>query len=233
VASSRLVRVTAVVALAPIALVHCGAFDAAEEAPPITTDAQASDGTAPALDGPAPILDGTIVDVVEDASGKDAAPCIPPPTRLVFVTSTPFLADQGRKSADTQCQAEADAALLCGTFVAWLSMSGANAIDRLADAPYERIGGVRVFDNKAELIATGIRTPIKTASGGTPPMMLIWTGTKANGTVADKTCNGWTSSSGITEGTVGDVAVTGALGWSDRGFVSCNASMRAIVCFQQ
>lgn len=72
-------------------------------------------------------------------------------------------------AADTVCQQEADAADLPGTYVAWLSDSSTNAIDRLTGARgWVRLDGRPVIDRPSDLPARSMRYPILFESGGVP-----------------------------------------------------------------
>lgn len=114
------------------------------------------------------------------------------PPNVAFVTSTTTTGNMGGLAgADQMCAERALAAGLSGTFVAWLSSSEANAIDRLAGA-----GGWLRTDGKP--FANDPRGPIY------HPLALdefgsdIWvgsalTGTNAGGTVTpEQTCEDWT-----------------------------------------
>ncbi|PCJ42687.1 MAG: lectin [SAR86 cluster bacterium] len=118
----------------------------------------------------------------------------------------------GLAGADAICQSQADAAGLDGTFRAYLSTQGSNAVnarDRIGEGPWFNVQGARVAANVEELhslnhrvgassalTATGNRIP---GSGFSPNRHDVLTGSQADGTAyppgEDMTCNNWTSSS--------------------------------------
>lgn len=124
----------------------------------------------------------------------EALPTDPP--NVAFVTSTTTTGDMGGLAgADQLCAERALAAGLPGTFIAWLSSSAEDAIDRLAGA-----GGWLRTDGKP--FANDPRGPIYY------PLRLdefgndLWTGsaltgTNASGTVSPgQTCQDWTAPAG-------------------------------------
>src|SRR5689334_19443588 len=89
---------------------------------------------------------------------------------VVFVTSgtTPAtFAAPPLASADGVCASRAVAKGLPGTFVAWLSTSTTDAIDRLAGSRgWVRVDGAPVADTAAEMIAGRIYNPINVDEAG-------------------------------------------------------------------
>jgi len=93
-----------------------------------------------------------------------AGSCVPtpPPTteRKVFVTSGTFQGNLGGVSgADDLCIGQAAAADLSGTWRAWVSDTTRNAEIILQDFTYTRIDGIKVADNKADLLDGSLDAP--------------------------------------------------------------------------
>lgn len=184
-----------------------------------------------------------------DAPPAPDAPVTPPGLR-VFVTSLRYPADlrsaggqaTGLASADHICQTLADAAQLGGTFRAWLSTSGTNAIDHvLGDGPWYRIDGALAFPNRATLGTTPLVPIAIDEHGGTPdPFYEAWTGTALGGYRAplgsrqSVTCWDWTSTVDSTQvgGVVGDIDDSSAT-WTDLATGYCSPFSRRLYCFEQ
>jgi len=117
----------------------------------------------------------------------------------------------GLAGADAICQSQAVDAGLEGTFRAYLSTQGPNAVnarDRIGEGPWFNADGYRVAANVDDLhspnhrvngstglTATGNQIP---ATGFSPNRHDILTGSQVDGTAypagEDKTCNNWMSS---------------------------------------
>jgi len=119
---------------------------------------------------------------------------------VAFVTSgttdgtfaTPPLA-----SADALCSAAAQSAGLPGTFVAWLSDSTTNAIDRLAGSRgWVRTDGLPFADTPNGIVTGELFNPLDVDEHGIVISLsdAVWTGTGADGHLGAD-CNDWTSSS--------------------------------------
>ncbi len=138
-----------------------------------------------------------------NVAGADGAAPDTPGGRpnLVFVTSnttTGVLAAPAVQTADKLCNDAATAAGLPGTFVAWISTSQVNAIDRLAGSRgWVRTDRVPVVDLPADLVAGKMLNPISVDEHGVAvdPQTDVWTGTGGDGRLA-ATCNDWSSSGG-------------------------------------
>lgn len=152
-------------------------------------------------------------------AGKDAAPPAPKRKR-VFVTKAKFSGDlktagagtDGPDGADKLCLKAATDANLGGAWVAWVSVSGKNALDRvLVDAPWYLVDRTTlVFDGKSKLTSPPLHaidmneTGTTTLTGTGPLTNRTWTGTNSLGVgVAGKDCGEWT------DGTAGVSAVSG------------------------
>ena len=140
---------------------------------------------------------------------------------LVFVTNTTFDGDLGGfQGADAKCNAEATAAGLAGTYVAWLSDSTTDAKDRITDEGYITMAGDVVATSLADLIDGTIGVPINVdALGNTIPVIggvsqSAWTHTTSDGVDFGQSwnpdgdaCVDWTSTAG--EAVVGSLRQTG------------------------
>jgi hypothetical protein len=157
------------------------------------------------------------------------------PSNKVFVTVNVIGASSGVAGADALCQSEATAAGLVGTYVAWVSTSGASASGRLTpSASYSLPSGTAIASNMANLLANGPAAPINiTAAGQQSSAAGVWTGTAANGTDTGTDCNGWTASDSTTTGTAGNDGASGSSGnWTNAGANACNAQLH-LYCFQK
>jgi hypothetical protein len=167
--------------------------------------------------------------------GDGSRPDIVFTTNVVFVTTATVTPGSlgGLASADAVCQSTAVAASLPGTYIAWLSTSTTNAIDRLAGSRgWVRTDGVPFSDRPSDIAAGLIWSPISLLADGSEQAFdasSVVTGTVAAGTVANATnCSGWTAMSGFAE--VGSLDHTIG-GWTDNlASSSCSAASR-IYCF--
>jgi hypothetical protein len=137
----------------------------------------------------------------------------------------------GVAPADAACQAEADAAGLAGTYVAWLSTSTTNAIDRLGTSRgWVRSDGAPFVDTVADLAAGRLYLPLSVDVNGVAlPQTAVFTGTLSDGTADPFTCGDLSSTSdlmayGISTSTWGT--------WTriNASFSDCGSNVR-IYCF--
>jgi len=155
-----------------------------------------------------PRWDDSSIAILRDNPWFAAAPPAPA-TANVFVTSTPYNGDLGGLAgADNKCQSHADAAGLGGSWIAWLSTSTVNAIDRFPDTangPFIRTGDAAVIAvTKADLTDGSLLAPISNTETGDRDGGNVWTGTRPDGTRAHAMCDDWSSVSpalGVTGGT--------------------------------
>lgn len=170
-----------------------------------------------------------------DAGVPDAAPSF----KRVFVASTQHDGNfGGLTGADAFCTSAANAAHLGGgPWVAWLSSSTTNAIDRITgDGPWKLVDGTAVFANKAAL-AMPPSVAIDLDEHGAQPGGAdnMWTGTLANGTASAYTCMDWTSTSSNDAGSTG-MRVNADATWTDSGAgysLLCSNAQPRIYCFEQ
>jgi uncharacterized protein DUF1554 len=158
-------------------------------------------------------------------------------SNIVFVTPSVLSAGSlnGLAGADAACRMYAMQAGLPGTYVAYLSTSTVNAIDRLSGARgWTRPDGTPFADTPADIAAGRIySTPIVQADGTRPATSnsprQVATGTTNNGTVSiGNTCNDYSSTTANLE--VGSATATGSMFSTLRAAASCGAAL-SIYCF--
>ncbi len=160
------------------------------------------------------------------APAPDAGPSeIPVGALRVFVTRSTYAGDLGGLAgADERCMAAAASAGLRGQWVAWLSSSYTDAIERIEGVgPWYRLDGVMVFNNTAHLRTTPL-VPIDRDEFGEPGCNgRVWTGTGTGGDALPigryPHCQNWTAGwSANSDGTEND-AIAGSCselgGWTD------------------
>ena len=147
-----------------------------------------------------------------------------PGDKIVFATSERYTGDvpapdctdctTGLDRADFERNRLAGLEGLSGTFVAWLSTTGAggvDAVDRLADAgadgPWFNLnpaGGEQISATRAGLTDGAIDNPVRyDETGADPAGIPVWTGTDVDGTAGPNTCDNWASSLNTDQGTEG------------------------------
>jgi hypothetical protein len=159
------------------------------------------DGGIVAGDGGIRISDGNRPDIMFDAN-------------VVFVTAP--VATPGTfgdlSAADVICQSAADNAALPGTYVAWLSTTATNAIDRLSGSRgWVRTDGTPFADQPADIAAGTVWSPISLAADGSEQAFsstAVVTGTTATGAVSAN-CADWTVTTG-SDTTTGTLTATDA-----------------------
>lgn len=165
----------------------------------------------------------------DGASGVDAPPGAT--SLVIFLTSSTQNADfGGLAGADALCNNLASDAGLPGSFIAWLSVPGTDAADRLAiaDLPFVRTDGTAVAGDLADLIDGSIASPINRDENGTSRSGDVWTGTLSNGT-ASVTCGDFDTTGGI--GQCGSSGSTGGA-WTENITPSCATGLR-LYCVEQ
>lgn len=212
---------------------------------PTAPSPDAWSGDAAALDAPA--LDAPSSDAGQDAlaaidagtdagpptdAGSDAAP--PPGVHNVIFLSQPLPNGDlgGLAGADARCAMDARASGLGGTFVAYLSTSTVDAIDRLGSAEgWVRPDGLPVALSRADLVAGNLIYPPVVDSLGVrhPPDAYPVTGTETDGRLMPgQTCSDWTSATGPVVGGILDRIDDF---WGSRAFSSCAVPVR-LFCMQ-
>lgn len=175
-----------------------------------------------------------------------ACTCVP--GKRVFVTSTTYSgnlvqaagAADGLAAGDKLCTQAAQAAVLGGTWQAWLSVKGTDAKTRMAAVVggWYLLDGTKVFNNAANLTTQPLdsihMTEQKTVLN--MPGTSVWTGTSSGGVGGGlgSNCLDWTLTVGTmgvpVVATVGDTAF--ASKWTDGSSVSCSNRAR-LYCFEQ
>jgi hypothetical protein len=171
----------------------------------------------------------------------DPGPPAPASTKRVFVTRgtysgalTSYLdAPDGLEAADRICELRAKAATLGGTWVAWLSSSQRDAIERVTDlGPWQMLDGQVAFASRAQLYGEPL-VPLEYDERGmllddySLPNVVVWTGTRAGGLRHPDTCNDWTTTTG--DGHYG--ARSASFGWTDDSSERCSSEHR-LVCLE-
>ncbi len=204
------------------------AMDAATEAGVDAAADAAMDAAADAMDAAPDALDAGPVCPV-------GAICDDPDMNYAFVTSTTRMMGDigGLAGADVICNSAATAAGLPGTYVAWLSTSTVDAIDRLGTASgWLRTDYRPLAQNVADLLASDLRYPLNIDENGVrvSDAGIVPTATEANGTLSGtETCADWTDST-ASRRPIGGSMDSGGERWT-RGFLmNCDMVVR-IYCF--
>ncbi|HTQ05726.1 MAG TPA: hypothetical protein VMI54_17810 [Polyangiaceae bacterium] len=136
----------------------------------------------------------------------------------------------GLSGADAACNDAATKAGLGGTWIAWLSVTGDDAINRVADvAPWYLVDQVtKVFDSHGQLAAPA-DVPVNMTENGDAVTGPAWTGTTLLGTAHSARCGEW-KNNGTTLGAWGDVG--SAFDWSYKDTQYCS-KMARLYCFEQ
>ena len=132
--------------------------------------------------------------------GIDDTTSVAPPartSRLAFL-SNPWPSGGGRNAADAECQTEATAAGLPGSYQALLADVGTTAIARFRDTGtmWTRVDGVALADSYAQFASGDTIAPLNVTAAGAyvqPAPAIVWTGGVPDATgTALTTCNNWT-----------------------------------------
>lgn len=154
----------------------------------------------------------------------------------VFATSSSGLGNVGGlAAADAICNDLADSAGLGGEWVAWLSTSSVNAIDRLTpgSGPIVRASdtGTIIANDLADLTDGSLQNiVVLDENGAMPPTLCVWTGTTTAGVLEGDTCSDWTVAS-PTVAMTGDIGTAGN-SWTQAGLGSCDDDICGHYCFE-
>lgn len=181
------------------------------------------------------------------SSGNTQSDMAPPdlkPTRKVFVTQAQYTGLLGGlPGADSDCAGAAAAAGLPGSssaWVAWLSDSSTNAIDRIPDVgPWTRTDGMLAFASKADLMKTPAVALDVDEYGTVHHVVNVWTGTDVGGTASagglSATCQDW-STNNPNNAMPAPMGVTGSTDFKDAQWTNQLArpcqELHSIYCFQ-
>ncbi len=179
----------------------------------------------------------------ETGSG-DALPPWEAPGNLVFASSIYNTGNLGSwpeangavglAAGDAICESLATSAGLPApdSFVAWLSTSTVDAVDRVtSDGPFKRVDGVEVAASRADLLTAissnlALESAISVDETGDYVASNAFTGTNSSGLGTLHDCSGWTSSSFGVDATFGRVQETRG-GWTgSTDFQACGLILR-------
>lgn len=156
---------------------------------------------------------------------------LPPPSgRLAFV-SKPAPLTGGLAAADAQCQAEAAANGLSGSFRALLASSEGSAASRFdLDGPtWFRLDGAQLFETAADLATGRPLAPLLQQANGTGAASMVRLGAPTPGSPSDGACQDWTGTDGESPG--GGSRFIGARAYG--GMAQPCADASAHYCFQE
>ena len=168
-----------------------------------------------------------------ETGAGSALPAFTSTGKKVFVTSAKTDGNIGGLSGgDAFCQNVADTAGITGTFKAWLSDSSTNAIDRLtSNGPWVRLDGVKIADDKTDLIDGRLFTPIDVNEmGNYSAVHPVWTGTDSSGNKLLTTCSDWQSNLDTEQGTWASAPLANN-NWTNQRTEQCNLS-NSLYCFE-
>lgn len=147
--------------------------------------------------------------------------------RAVFPSAT-----SGTEAADMFCQLTAEGAGLTGSWRAWMSDTGSNAIDRIAGiGPWVNMMGETVFMNRAALTVSAPMNSMAYNELGESTSHYVWTGTSTGGVVSLNTCGDWGYGTGVYHGTYG-IPGSVSSAWTSYNVASCD-TLNALLCFEQ
>ncbi len=136
----------------------------------------------------------------------------------------------GLGPADLTCQDAASAAGFPGNYVAWLSTSTTNAIDRIAGSRgWVRTDGMPFVDSTADLSTGRLLYPLLLDAQGIDASTAIFTGTLPDGTADPFTCGNLISTSDLIAYGVSNMT-SGEWTRINASFMSCDQMVR-IYCF--
>lgn len=156
---------------------------------------------------------------------------------IVFVTSTTHSGNLGGLAgADAICQAGATNAGLHGTYRAWLSATGVDALSRLGGARgWIRPDGQPVADTTADLASSHLLHPIDVDENGTvvdgSGVLAVYTATLPDGTYSGQNCSAvgadWSTTSART---IAGICTSDNGTFTDVQVVPCSTAAR-LYCF--
>lgn len=164
--------------------------------------------------------------------GVDRVARVAPPAeqgRIAFISSAPWIPSSGRASADTQCQTDATAAGLAGSFKALLPTTTSPAISRFTTTtPWVRVDGVSVGSD-----LTRINASVNvTATGTYVDDILNWSGAtsiSATPALADN-CSDWSVTTG--NSWIGRVSRSGGSLFGG-GTYPCSGTSNRLWCLEE
>lgn len=198
-----------------------------EDGTPLPDRTNAADATVVDSARPPP---PTPTDASNDAT--DAADAAKASYRVFVSSTTPTGNLGGVAGADALCNQLATAAKLGGSYRAWVSVSGADAIDHITSpGPWKLVTGELVAADKTKLASGTLSHLIdKDEKGATPPPAedRVWTATGGNGRYVAPDCAQWT---GAGSGQVGEARNGAANAWTSLVAEAC-AEVNRVYCFE-
>jgi hypothetical protein len=175
----------------------------------------------------------------------DPLPPFPASGRLAFLTSAHGSGNLGGWSVaagatglaagDAICRNLATAAGIRqpGSFTAWLSAAGTNAIDRFDhEGPWMRLDGIEVAASFQDLTDGALASPINLTENGTYlNNWAVWTGTLGAGFEGASHCSSWVEDAASSFGEVG-IANSADLQWTFVGSLGCDFEWGFLYCLQ-
>jgi hypothetical protein len=164
--------------------------------------------------------------------------------RSAFVSSGTFAAASGLAAADAQCQSEAQAASLPGSYRALLATTALAATDPsrldLSGAPWVRIDGAPWVTTAADLAAGHVLTSLNVeAQGNYGGYLPVWTGavdpkTKSAAFPAKQSCTDWSSNAASDLALAGLGAYSNSMFWNAVGNARpCNDNQNHLYCLER
>lgn len=196
-----------------------------------------TDGSTNGLTGDSSANPGNDAGASDGAADVDVPDGYVPGKRVFVLSSTVTGNFGGVAKATTKCN---DAAVgLGGSWMAWVSVAGDDAVDRLTtDGPFRLVDGTPVATNKAALLSGSLSGAIDKNEDGqlvSGVLATSWTGTGRNGRSTGQDCNGWTTTADGDLATVGSVSATDGR-WTDvynavGSGGGCNSTFK-LYCFE-
>lgn len=151
--------------------------------------------------------------------------------RLAFVSQAPVSADAGRDAFDAVCAAEASAAKLSGSFLAFVGTSTVAPLERFdtSGPQWVNTNGFPIADSAAALsINTHLIAPVGFTVDGQPSLSNVWTGADSAVDTDTFTCDDWSSAvGGAWAGVAGNTE-----SWVHVNYVGCSAEL-PVYCFEE
>jgi hypothetical protein len=188
-------------------------------------DGAVTEPPAPTKPPPTPTTDAGKDSATVDAAKK--------PLRAFVTSQTKNGNLGGVAGADAFCMTRAMAANLGGTYRAWISVNGSDAIDHITSTgPWQLVTGEVVADNKTTLASGVLKHLIdRDENGAMPPEAedRAWTATGSNGRYVGPDCAMWATTGG--GGVVGEARNNNANQWTALTNEACNEVNR-VYCFE-
>jgi hypothetical protein len=173
--------------------------------------------------------------------GKDHATPLPSsavPGRLAFLTKIAFQPETGLAAADAECQTEATAQSLPGTYKALLGTSSASPISRFSTSgpTWVRLDGAAIWATAADAAANGpVLAPILFASDGARiSTAYTWIGSTALNVAGTDTCGDWSDGTSAKMGSIGVADMAGpSPTWIETAFACDTGIVSRVACLQE